>query len=386
MATGYVDVAVRVKGQSGVEKLTRQMDALEKEVQSLRQKVPQATNSIRSFGRASKTAASGAQALTAAFAKVAAVIGTVTAAVGSFNTAVARTESERRIQILASAYGEAAQLAEVAANASDKFGTSQTETNNALADTYARLRPVGVGLADIEKIYGGFNTAARLAGATATESSNAFTQLSQALGSGALRGDEFNSISEQAPLLLQAISKETGVAVGALRDYAAEGKITADVVIKALKRIDEEGADQLAETMKGPQQAIRNFQNSFEDLSAGLGKLAEPALIDFFNGLTAVIDVVVSKMQQIGQVFAAAANCISAPFIAVAEGIQKTGPQITNFGGTVMEIVGGIVKLLNDTVNNVLIPVSTLSVKYEASNYLVCSVCAGCSQRHVGSS
>ena len=90
------------------------------------------------------------------------------------------------------------------------------------------------------------------------------------------------------------------MAVGALRDYAAEGKITADVVIKALKRIDEEGADRLAETMKGPQQAIRNFQNSFEDLSAGLGKLAEPALIDFFNGLTAV-DVVVSKMQQIGR-------------------------------------------------------------------------------------
>ena len=210
MATAPIDLPIKVKGFGDLDKLVKRMNVLEKEVSQLTRKLPKVSNGIRNTGRSAKSAAGGVKALNAAFAKIAVVIGTVTAAVGAFNVAVARTESERRIKILADSYGEAAQLADIAARASDKFGNSQTETNKALATTYARLRPVGVGLADIESIYGGFNTAARLAGANAQESAGAFRQLAQALGSGALRGDEFNSIAEQAPLVLQAVAAETG--------------------------------------------------------------------------------------------------------------------------------------------------------------------------------
>ena len=157
MASAPIDVKVSVKGLSDLQKLEARMKALERQVTKLSAKTPVAANGIRKLGRASKQASTGVQALNAAFIKIAAVIGTVTAAVGVFNQSVARTESERKIEILAGAYGEAAQLADIAARASDKFGNSQTETNNALATTYARLRPVGVGLADIESIYGGFN-------------------------------------------------------------------------------------------------------------------------------------------------------------------------------------------------------------------------------------
>ena len=351
MTSFSVDLIFKSKGQRELDKLARGTGKLDLAAKKAQGSLIGASNGVRKFDRSARTAAAGAQSLNAAFAKVAIVIGAVTSAVGIFNQSVARTESERKILILAGAYGEAAQLADIAARASDKFGNSQTETNNALATTYARLRPVGVGLADIESIYGGFNTAARLAGANAQESAGAFRQLAQALGSGALRGDEFNSIAEQAPLVLQAVAKETGLAVGELRDFAATGGITADIVIKALKRIETEGAGQLAESLKGPQQAIKNFQNAFQDLSAEFGKLSEPALIAFFNGLTAVTKAVTDNMERLGKVAQTLIDVIYKPFAALAAGIAETGPKMEGFGQTVMEVIGMSIKIFGDFAN-----------------------------------
>lgn len=73
-----------------------------------------------------------------------------------------------------------------------------------------------------------------IAGASATESSNAFLQLTQALGSGALRGDELNSIFEQAPNLIQTIADYMDVPIGQIKEMASEGEITADIVKNAM--------------------------------------------------------------------------------------------------------------------------------------------------------
>ena len=131
------------------------------------------------------------------------------AAFSAAQTGIQRVESERRIKILGERFGEYAQLQDAATKAADKFKLSQTEANQELANAFARLRPLGVSLEDITSTFGGFRTAAILGGATAAEASASVTQLSQALGSGALRGDEFRSVAEQAPLVLQAISDAT---------------------------------------------------------------------------------------------------------------------------------------------------------------------------------
>lgn len=69
-----------------------------------------------------------------------------------------------------------------------------------------------------------------IAGASTQESQNAMLQLSQALGSGVLRGDELNSIFEQAPNLIQGIADYLDVPIGKIREMASEGEITADIV------------------------------------------------------------------------------------------------------------------------------------------------------------
>lgn len=76
-------------------------------------------------------------------------------------------------------------------------------------------------------------------GKTAAETSGALRQLSQALESGVLRGDEFNSVAEGAPRILDALAASTGMARGELRAFAATGGITAEILAKALTDYSE---------------------------------------------------------------------------------------------------------------------------------------------------
>jgi len=222
------------------------------------------------------------------------------AAFRAAQTGVQRVESERRIKLLGQQFGEYAQLQNAATQAAKKFNLSQTEANQALANTFARLRPLGVSLEDITSTFGGFRTAAILGGATAAEASAAFTQLSQALGSGALRGDEFRSIAEQAPLVLQAISDETGIAAGDLKEYAAQGLLTSDIVIKALKRIESEGAGRLAKALDGPAAKIKAFQNATEEVQVALTEAVVPELSRSFVILAGIIDDLKPVIQGVG--------------------------------------------------------------------------------------
>lgn len=79
------------------------------------------------------------------------------------------------------------------------------------------------------------NQAMVVSGATAQEAQAALIQLSQGLAAGALRGEEFNSVSEQAPIILEMLQKSLGATRGELRQMAEDGKLTADVVMQAVR-------------------------------------------------------------------------------------------------------------------------------------------------------
>ena len=239
----------------------------------------------------------------------------------SIQVGINRLESERRIQLLGKRFGEVAGLQNAAAQAAKKFKLSQTEANQSLANAFARLRPLGVSLEDITSTFGGFRTAAVLGGATAAEASASFTQLSQALGSGALRGDEFRSIAEQAPLVLQAISDETGIAAGKLKEYAAEGLLTSDIVIKALKRIESDGAESLAQALNGPAAKIKEFQNAVEDVQVAATESAIPAITDAISELGTVIRQLEPAIRFISGLLAGVAKTVG----NIVEGVSSGG-------------------------------------------------------------
>lgn len=96
------------------------------------------------------------------------------------------------------------------------------------------LKEAGRSQKDILKVTEAVASSFRVSGASAEEAQNGVIQFAQALGSGALRGDEFNSVAEQAPRLMQALADGIGVPTGALKQLAADGKLTASVVTDAL--------------------------------------------------------------------------------------------------------------------------------------------------------
>jgi|TARA_R100000479_G_scaffold592_1_gene477 tape measure domain-containing protein len=222
------------------------------------------------------------------------------AAVNTAQAGIARDESERRLRLLTQAFGETEQAQEAARRAADRFNLSQTEANVQLSRLIARLRPMGLSMQTIETAFAGFNTATILAGATASESAGAFLQLSQALGSGVLRGQELNSILEQAPLIAQAIATEMGATVGALKKFGEEGQITSEIVIAALQRVEREGAGQLEEALKGPAAAIKDFQNATEDVQVALTEAIIPEMARSFRELADLLRTLGPLIKVIG--------------------------------------------------------------------------------------
>ena len=203
-----------------------------------------------------------------------------------------------RLGLLTKSSSDFAKSQQIAADAQKAFGLSATEALEGVTDITARLAPLGTSVEDIRTVFFGFNTAAKLAGASAIESSNAFRQLAQALGSGRLAGDEFRSISEQVPTVLAPIAAELGVTIGELKKLAAEGALTSDVVLRALGRIGKEGSGFLEELLANdPTQIFKNFTNATEDLSRVFGKELRPIvesttkiLTEFIKKLTAFLD------------------------------------------------------------------------------------------------
>ena len=220
------------------------------------------------------------------------------------NTASNFQALQLRMKVLTSEFGEFAGAQELVRKAQDRFNLSIVEATKGVTDIFARLRPLGISLKDIETTFIGFNTIAKLAGLNATEASAAFTQLAQGLGSGRLQGDEFRSIAEQVPQLLKAISDETGIASGKLKDFASKGLLTSDVVLRALAKSAEEGADKIGAIMDAsPAETFKAFNNAVLELQLTLGDKLLPVVLKATKGLTALIDGVVSFVDsEAGQV------------------------------------------------------------------------------------
>jgi tape measure domain-containing protein len=264
------------------------------------QQIAQYEKTLKDVNQASKGAAVGAkglgEALTAALGPIAAIATAVEGFRRATEAAFGRAQAETRLKALSSAYGENAQTAAMAASASEKFGLTQTEATQAIADVYGRLRPLGFGLKEVNGVYEGFNVLSKQAALSSAEAGVVFTQLSQALGSGVLRGDEFNRMAENMPSILGAVAKELGVSQTQLRGMAAEGKITSEVVVKALQGVAESGGD-LSKFLDPSTIAMNSLRKNTEQMFVQIGKLFGPVVVAGMNFLSTAIQKVAEGWQ-----------------------------------------------------------------------------------------
>ncbi|VGJ80185.1 phage tape measure protein [Klebsiella pneumoniae] len=157
------------------------------------------------------------------------------------------------------------------------FDVSQATQSslNGTATLYARLergtRTYNTSAEDLTRLTTIINQGFAVSGATAQEAENAIIQLSQGIASGVLRGEEFNSVSEQGSRLMVALADSMGVSIGQLRAMAAQGQLTTDVVVKGLlsqgDAIGKEFANTTVSIAKGLQVAGNNITKFFGENS-----------------------------------------------------------------------------------------------------------------------
>ena len=113
---------------------------------------------------------------------------------------------------------------------------SYAESANLFTSVARNASELGKSTDDILKFTEDVSNAMLLGGGSAASQQAALVQLGQALGSGTLRGDELNSIMEQAPKLAETIAKGMGTTIGSLRKLGSEGKLTAKDVFDAVRK------------------------------------------------------------------------------------------------------------------------------------------------------
>lgn len=151
----------------------------------------------------------------------------------------------------------------------------------------------------------------KIAGTNAAGIDAAMLQLTQAMGSGVLRGEEYNSILEQAPVIIQNIAKYLNVPKGQLKNMAAEGKITADVVKNAMFYAATDINEKFEAIPKTFRDSVVNMKNNFVKeflpISQRLNTFANSeGFMIFTNGIIkgmgAVVRVTVSALDIVGKI------------------------------------------------------------------------------------
>lgn len=168
------------------------------------------------------------------------------------------------------------------------------------AELYRNTESLGLSETQLLSITRTLNNLFVAGGKSAQEQANALTQLQQGLASGALRGDEFNSVAENAPRILDALSNYLGIAKGELRDFAATGGITTEILTGALESYNDTAQDLADRTDKTFEQFAENATTNLmvwvgaSDAVKAASNAMGQALEDVSENLDAVQDAVIA--------------------------------------------------------------------------------------------
>nr|DAW70951.1 MAG TPA: tail length tape measure protein [Caudoviricetes sp.] len=200
------------------------------------------------------------------------------------------------------------------------------ETINLYAKLAPALKNIGKSTEDTNNMVSSFTKALQLGGASAEEAAAAIKQFGQAMGSGALRGDEFNSIAEASPTLLRYMAEGLGVNVGKLRELGSEGKLTAEALSNAFEKVKS------------------RIDSDFAQMPVTVGK-AFTDLRTEINLIVGDINEVTGATQTISGAITGFANALKEnkdTIVGVVSGIGTLVKHLGILGGTYLAIKGSM--------------------------------------------
>lgn len=234
------------------------------------------------------------------FRQIAVATGAISLAKSFLGVADQQMQITARLNLMNDGLQSTVELQDMIYASAQRTRSAYDTTAQVVASLGQRAGKVFSSNAEIVQFAENLNKQFKIAGASQQEISSASLQLTQALGSGVLRGEELNAIFESAPNIIQTIADYLDEDIEKIRGMAAEGKITAEVVknamLKATDEIDEQFQDMpmtLAEAFTMGKNAIqKSLRDSFsgwnEFLNSDEGQQAIMQTITLFTVLAQV--------------------------------------------------------------------------------------------------
>lgn len=215
---------------------------------------------------------------------------------------------------------------------------SLESTANLYVSTSRALKDYGYTQQEILTFTEATNNAMAIGGVQAQQQAAALMQLSQALGSGVLQGDEFKSIAEAAPILLDTIAEYMGKSRAEIKKLGSEGQLTADVIFKAISGASEKFGEQAAKMPMTMGQALTVFSNSWQSM---VSKLLNDS--GAMSGIAAIIKLIADNLNLVVPIVAGFAVAVAA---AVAPTLALNVALLANPFGIVAVAIGAVIGLI----------------------------------------
>lgn len=215
---------------------------------------------------------------------------------------------------------------------------SLESTANLYVSTSRALKDYGYTQQEILTFTEATNNAMAIGGVQAQQQAAALMQLSQALGSGVLQGDEFKSIAEAAPIMLDTIAEYMGKSRAEIKKLGSEGQLTADVIFKAISGASEKFGEQAAKMPMTMGQALTVFSNNWQSM---VSKLLNDS--GAMSGIAAVIKLIADNLNLVVPIVAGFAVAVAA---AVAPTLALNVALLANPFGIVAVAIGAVIGLI----------------------------------------
>ena len=215
---------------------------------------------------------------------------------------------------------------------------SLESTANLYVSTSRALKDYGYTQQEILTFTEATNNAMAIGGVQAQQQAAALMQLSQALGSGVLQGDEFKSIAKAAPILLDTIAEYMGKSRAEIKKLGSEGQLTADVIFKAISGASEKFGEQAAKMPMTMGQALTVFSNNWQSM---VSKLLNDS--GAMSGIAAVIKLIADNLNLVVPIVAGFAVAVAA---AVAPTLALNVALLANPFGIVAVAIGAVIGLI----------------------------------------
>lgn len=206
----------------------------------MRQEIAQANVELDRFQANQNETGRGTDNLTSRFVRLGAAIGAAFSVRQVFGLADAMTQTEARLNIITGDLEKTKTLQDQIMQSAQRSRASYLSTADAVAKMGVMASDAFSNTNELVAFTELINKQFTIAGASAEGQSAAMLQLTQAMASGVLRGEELNSIFEQAPTIIQTVADYLDVPIGKIREMAAQGQITSDIVKNAMFSASDE--------------------------------------------------------------------------------------------------------------------------------------------------